>query len=555
MTGFFALLRLQLLSRYADLKPRNLRAALKERKGRTIGMIVGIVLLVVYLGVILFILETKMIDILQKMGMADLLISMAVMLATAGTLIMSFFFVLSSLYLGRDAGYLAALPLRSRTILTSKLVQVWLSETCIDALLILPACILYGVKTGADAGFYLRMIPVWLLIALLPICVIAFLSSLLIRLSALWKHREILLTVSGIVLLVGYMILMMNLGGITGDAADGGEMIQEFVMNNTSRISSMTRLFPPAAWAANGLLGHDYGMFAVWILISLAAPAVTVWLLGFGYRKLSMLQTETPTGKAKKRTGKESFAAGTQLKACCVRELKTILRVPSYATNILPICFMPLLMVIMICVVGGRSAGGNSEGFMQLFRELNPAIVMGILAAVMAYMAGMNPALSTAVSREGKGHDFLTALPVPARTLVRAKFIVGFSLGMAGIIAATVALMICFRGYELHTLLACILCILFSYVNSAMALMRDIRKPRLDWVTEQEAVKQNYGVLISMLISWGILIALAGLTYLLITWGLGMLPVFGILAGVLAALCAAAHIRLNKVTEKYYCAG
>ncbi len=555
MTGFFALLRLQLLSRYADLKPRNLRIQLKEKKGRTIGMILAILFLVVYLGVILYIVETKMIDVLIKLNMPEMLVTMAVMLTTAGTLIMSFFFVLSALYLGRDAAYLAALPLRSRTILSAKLIQVWISETLIDALILLPACILYGVKTGAGAFFYLRMIPVWLLVSLLPICLIAFVSSLLIRLSALWKHREILLTVSGIALLIGYMFLMMNLGGITGDAADGGEMLENFLMNNTTRISSMTKLFPPAAWAAEGLLGINYSMFAVWILISLAAPVITVWLLGYGYRKLSMLQTETPGSGQKKRTGKESFAAGTQLKACCIREIKTILRVPSYATNILPVCFMPLLMVIMICIIGGRSAGEDGEGFRELFQQLNPAMVMGILAAVMAYMGGMNPALSTAVTREGKGHDFLTALPVPYMTFIRAKFIVGFSLGMAGIISAAIALIVFFPGLEIPIALACLLRILFSYVNSAMALSRDVKKPRLDWVTEQEAVKQNFGVLISLLVSWAILIALAGLTFFLITLELEMLPIFGILATILLAMCAGAHVMLKKRTERYYCAG
>ena len=555
MTGFFALLRLQLLSRYADLKPRNLKTALKEKKGRTIGMFAAILFLVIYLGVILYIVETKMMDILIGLEMPEMLITMAVMLTTAGTLVMSFFFVLSALYLGRDAAYLAALPLKSRTILSAKMVQVWISETCIDALILLPACILYGVKTGAGVGFFLRMIPVWLLISLLPICVIAFLSSLLIRLSALWKHREVLLTVSGIVLLIGYMILMMNLGGVTGDAADGGEMLKNFVMNNTTRIQSMTKLFPPAAWAAEGLLGLNYGMFAAWILLSLAAPVITVWLLGYSYRKLSMLQTETPGGGKKKFTGKESFAAGTQLKACIRREIRMILRVPSYATNILPVCFMPLLMVIMICVVGGKSAGESSEGFKSLLQQLNPTIVMGILAAVMAYMGGMNPALSTAVTREGKGHDFMTALPVPYMTFIRAKFIVGYGLSMLGLAAAAAALIIIFPGFEAPALLALVLCLLFSYVNSALALSRDIKKPRLDWVTEQEAVKQNFGVLISMLISWAILIALAGLTWVMIDRGMEMLPVFGILAAVLAALCVGAHVLLKKQAERYYCAG
>ena len=554
MTSYFALLRLQLLSRYADLKPRNLKTALKEKKGRTIGMFIAIAFLVVYLAVILYIVETNMIDLLIQMRMPEMIISMAVMLATAGTLIMSFFFVLSALYLGRDAAYLAALPLKPRTILSAKLTQVWVSETCIDALLIFPACILYGVKTGADAGFYLRMIPVWLLIGLLPICLIAFLSSLLIRLSVLWRHREVLLTVSGIVLLVAYMILMMNVGNITGDAADGGEMMKQFLTNNSARIAGMTKMFPPAAWAAEGMLGQNMGMFLVWILVSLAAPVVTVWLLGYSYRTLSLLQSEAPGGVKKKYTGKENFAAGGQLKTCILREIKTILRVPSYATNILPICFMPVLMVIMILVVGGN-AGGDGGGLGQLIQSLPQVIIMGILAAVMAYMGGMSPALSTAVTREGKGHDFLTALPVPYTTYIRAKLIVGYSLSVFGILAATVALIVIYPMFLLPAILAFVLCLLFCYANAVLALSWDVKKPRLDWVTEQEAVKQNFGVLISMLISWGILIGLAALSYFLIKWGLDMIPVFAILAAILAAICFGVRILLTKTTEKYYCQG
>jgi ABC-2 type transport system permease protein len=401
------------------------------------------------------------------------------------------------------------------------------------------------------------MIPVWLLIALLPICIIAFVSSLIIRVSGLWKHREMVMTVAGIALMVGYMFLMMNLGGVTGDSAEGGEMLQRFMMDNSARIESMTSMFPPAAWAAKGLLGKDSGQLILWIAVSLAAPVITVWLLGYSYRKLSLLQTETPEGTKKKFTGKESFGVGSQFSACCKRELKTILRVPSYATNILPIAFMPLLMVIMLFVISNRISGqqeGQNLG-MLMEQNFNPALIMSILAAALAYMAGMNPALSTAVTREGKSHGFLTALPVPAKTIVRAKLVVGFGLALVGVFAASIALVVIFPKFAVHAILAFILCLLFSYVNSVLALNRDIRKPRLDWLTEQEAVKQNFGVLISMLISWGILAVLAGVTYLLITWGLGMYAVFGILAAILLALCIWATIRMDKVTEKYYCQG
>jgi len=550
MKSFIALLRLQLLSRYADMKPRNLKTALKEKKGRTIGMIIAVIFAIAYLGGMLFYLETQMIDILLRLNMPEMLVTLAVVLATTGTLIMAFFFTLSVLYLGRDATHLASLPIKPRTLLSAKLTQVWISETCIDALLILPACILYGVKTGAEALFYVRMVVVWLLIALLPICLIAFLSSLLIRLSALWKHRETIMTVGGIALLVGYMFLVSNMGGMTGSStADGGAMMESFVTGGASRFAGLTKLFPPAEWAAEGMLGQNNQMFLVWILISLAAPVVTVWLLGYSYRKLSMMQSETPGGSKKKFTGRESFAAGGQLKACVLRELKTILRVPSYATNILPICFMPLLMVIIFSMSIGKA--GESLG--ALFQNMHPALIMGILAAMMAYMAGMNPALSTAVTREGKGHDFLTALPVPTMTFIRAKFIVGYGFGAAGVIAASIALLIMYPGVELQIILALVLCLLFSYVNSALALSRDIKKPKLDWVTEQEAVKQNFGVMISMFLSWGILIALAALTYVLIDkLHLELLPIFGILAGALVILAIMAHALMKNNAEKYY---
>ena len=553
MTGFFPLLRLQLLSRFADLKPKNLLARSGEKKGQTVGKTLLFVFLILFLAGFLIYVESKMLDILLAMGMPDVIISMAVMLATAGTLIMSFFFVLSSLYLGRDAAYLASLPLKPRTILSAKLAQVWISETCIDAVLLLPACIMFGVRTGQDAGFYLRMVLVWLLIAVLPICIIAFVASLLIRLTGLWKHREMMMTVCGIGFMVVYMLVMMNLGGMTGDAASNGEMLQKFVLDNSARIKSMTAMFPPAQWAAEGMLGMNQGMLAVWVLISLAAPVITVWLLGYSYRELSLLQAETPES-SKKQTGKESYAVGSAFRALCSREIKTILRVPSYATNILPIAFMPLLMVVMIFIMTNR-VSDDGQSLNMLLGSLNPAIVMCVLAAFMAYMAGMNPALATSVSREGKGHEIMKSLPVSARTIIGAKFAVGFTLALLGVLAATIVLLFLFPGQRPAVLLAFLLCVLYADIGSVLALCRDIRKPKLDWVTEQEAVKQNYGMLFSMLIAWAILAGLAILSVFLITRNLSMPIVFLILAAVMGAICIALHIHLNRVTDKYYCAG
>ena len=553
MKAFLALLKLQLLTRFADLKPRNLKNALKEKRGKTIGMFAAILFLIVYLGVVLYIIEDQALKFLLP-NHGDVFLSMVVMLAMVGTLLMAFFFIMSSLYLGRDAAFLASMPIPTRTLLGSKLTQVWLSETMIDAVIILPACILYGTRTGAGAGFYAAMVVVWLLATVLPICIASVFSAFLIRISSLWKHREIIMTVGGFLLFAGYMFLMMNVGSITGDSADGGEMLQRFFNDYSVRISGMTSLFPPAAWAVRGLLG-DWGQLALFALVSIAAAAVLVAVLGIFYRRLSLLQSEMPQAAGKKGIRKDSIREGSAFKANLKREALLILRVPSYAINILPITFMPLFMVIMFGAMTGRSGDGQGSLFGLLGEIGQPALVMCILAAIIAYMSGMNPALSTAVTREGRGHEFIKALPVSPKTLIYSKLTVGFGLEVFGMLAACVAMAILLKGFYTEIILAFLLCLVYAFGCSCLALSRDVKKPKLDWVTEQEAVKQNFGVLISMLVSWGILIALAGACYLMISNGWGMIPVFAVLMAVLTCIGLAFYRLLMKNVDRYYFAG
>ncbi|MBR4577339.1 MAG: hypothetical protein IKO25_09055 [Clostridia bacterium] len=560
MTPFLALLRLQLLSRFADYKPKNLRKAMEEKRGKTVGMFLAILFLIGYLGVILYIVETKALDVLTpaagapaEADLRNLLVILAVVLSTGGTLVLAFFFVMSSLYLGRDTVFMASLPLKPRTVLTAKLVQIWLSETLIDAVILLPACILYGTRVGVSADFYIRMVLVWLIVAILPVSIAAILSAFLTRLTALWKHREIVMTVGGFALFIAYMILMMNVGSITGDSAEGGEMLSRFFRENQVRIAGMTSYFPPAGWAAEGILG-DWGKLALYAAVSFGAAALVIGVLGIFYRKLSLLQAETPQATSRKGIQKGSIREGNAFKANVRREFVSILRVPSYAINILPIAFMPLLMVVMIGFSMNRGGSNGQAAFISI-GQTSSAAIMCIMAAVIAFMSGMNPALSTAVTREGKGHDFIKALPVSPRTIIHAKIAVGFGLEVLGVVAAGIAFSIQVPGFVIETVMAIVLCLLFSFAASCLALSRDVKKPKLDWVTEQEAVKQNFGVLISMLVSWATLAALGALGFVLVTSGWTLIPVFAVLAVILALMSFGAYTLLMKNVDKYYVKG
>ena len=553
MKSFFALLKLQLLSRYADLKPQNLKTQLKEKRGRTIGMIIAYIVAFGYLGGFLIFAENAILNFLMKIGMPDLLLSMAVTLSMLGTLVVSFFFIMSSLYFGRDGAFIAALPVKPRTVLSAKLTQVWISEVGFSLLIILPAAILYGIKVHPDALFYLRALVVALCAPVLPIVIVSFVSTLLIRLSALWKHRDRIATISGIVFIGAYMFLAFNMGSITG-SGEADDFLAKFMQSNTARIESMTRMFPPAAWAAKGVLG-DWKLLLLFLAVCALAAVLAVWAIGFVYQKLSMLQGETPAETRKKGgTKNASFAGGSAFKALCLREWRQILRVPSYATNSLPTVFMPVFMVVMMYMAFSKAAD-EGESLEMLMSTINPAWLVPIMAAVMAYIAGMNPALSTSVSREGRGHDFMNSLPVSAETIIRSKLTVGYAMSIIGVLVAAGLLCVLFPAYWLQAALAFILCGLYTYLTCCLSLSRDVKHPRLDWVTEQEAMKQNFSSAISLFIGWGILIALGVLTYFLFTWEVKLPLYFAIMAALLLLGCFLADRGLMNNARKYYCQG
>ena len=554
MTGFFPLLRLQLLSRYADYKPRHLMTQFREKKGKTIASLIGILVAFCYLGGFLIVIENAVLNFLMSIGMPDLLLSMAVTMSMLGTLVVSFFFIMSSLYFGRDSAFIAALPVKPRTVLAAKITQVWISEVGFSLIIILPAAILYGIRVGADALLYLRALAAALCAPMLPIAIVSFVSTLLIRLSALWKHRDIIATASGILFVAAYMYFAFNMGGMSG-SGEADSLVASFMQSNVTRIEVMTRAFPPAAWAGKGILG-DWAMLALFVAVSILAVAFAVWAIGFWYQELSMLQSETPTATRKKGAAKNaSFSRASAFKALCQHEVRKLLRVPSYATNSLPTAFMPVFMVVMLSIAINRGIASDGQDLSALLSTFNQDLILPILTAVMAYMAGMNPALSTSVSREGKGHDFMNALPVSVRTIVLSKLTVGYALSIAGVLLAAAVIVFMFPAFALHAILAFILCALYSFMTSCICLARDIKHPRLDWVTEQEAIKQNFGAAASMFIGWGILIALAALTYLLFMLDVNMYLYFAVMAALLLAVCALLYRRLMKTADKYYCQG
>ena len=555
MRKFFALLRIQLLARYADLKPSNLKKITdpKEKKKARSTILAYILVTVMFAGMIIP-YELFMMNLLGQLGMEKMLPAAAVTLSMVCTLIMSFFFIMTSLYFGKDAAYLAAMPIQSRTVLSAKLTQVWISETLISTLFILPASIIYGIRVGVDALFYLRMVLVWLSVSILPICIVAFLSTLLIRLSSLWKHRETMMTVGGILMMLAYFVFVFSMSSGPMDAMEDPAMMMQLLTDNKATLQQATRLFPPAVWLTEGLLGN-WGQLALGLAVNAAAAVFTVFALSKVYRKLSLLQTQVPENK-KVLKGDKHFLSSTPFMACFKREWRQICRVSTYALNTFPTAFMPVIFVGMI---GYMLMSEGSSGELKTALEtagMPGGIVAAVLAGLMCFMAGINPAIATAVSREGRnGHSMLTSLPVKPQVYAGAKMAVGMLLNVGGVIVACVVAAVLMPGFLPDIAVALVISILYCFITNALSLQFDIRSPKLDWMTETEAIKQGTGTLKGMLVGLGILLAVAAASVGLFLLNAALMVYGLVMVAVLALIGWLCWKLLMRTAEKHYWVG
>jgi len=223
----------------------------------------------------------------------------------------------------------------------------------------------------------------------------------------------------------------------------------------------------------------------------------------------------------------------SSLKVYVLKELKLLFRTPIYFINCVLMNFLwPVFLLIPIFSQNGGTGqlkilteflqGGRSTG-----------IVLGAFFAVMVFTSCSNAISTTAISREGKNLFILKYIPMKYKEQLMAKVLSAVVLGAAGMCGVIILGMILLKLPLDLVLLMLIVGIVGILLTSFIGIFIDLNFPKLNWDTEQKAIKQNLNVIISMIIC----IALGGFTlFIIIKFEITKWIVFALIAGVFGIL-------------------
>ena len=201
MKSYFLLLRLNLRNLLAGFRGAMRKPNGKIDISRLILYPLALLGMLTLAGFVIF-MEFSMFSAFEMLNAPEMLPGLAILLAMVTALLFSVFQMLAALYFSRDTASMAYLPLTSRTVLAAKWTEVYVSELLFSLLIAAPAVVLYGIHYAADWTYYLRMVPVLLVVNCIPLTISLLLASILGRFTSLTRHKEVWVVLGTVLMLV-----------------------------------------------------------------------------------------------------------------------------------------------------------------------------------------------------------------------------------------------------------------------------------------------------------------------------------------------------------------
>ncbi|MDF2524648.1 MAG: hypothetical protein K0R31_2289, partial [Clostridiales bacterium] len=465
MSKCWLLLKMQILSLFNI--NRLLHTKDKKEKHQLIGM--GAVVLFVYIIIIVY---SSFIAIgCVRLGMKSILPSIILIICAAITIGITFTKSNSVLFGFRDYEIVMSIPVKNITVVTSRLLSIYITNLFISFAVMIPPIIVYGITMNTPLRVWLIMAISIFLAPLLPMMISIVIGTFITAISIRFRYKNLLTTVLSI---AAILALMGSLS--TGVQWDDTSLVKI----GTSLAQTIQSTYPPAALFTNALENANWGSFEEFTLLSVGATTFFVLLLSAFYDKINFALFSVRT-KNSYQMG--TLSESTPLKSLYVKEMRRLFSCPIYVLN----SSLGSILLVAVCVVllftntGQIDAILGIPNVMEWGRKLAPWFAAAFI--------GLSSTTASSISIEGKSRWLMCSSPVSTKTILDAKIAVNLTIQVPSILVSSTLLSISLGTNATETIMLFIIPLLFSGYISVIGLSFNLKFPKYDWMSEVSAVK------------------------------------------------------------------
>lgn len=491
----------------------------KRKKTKTIALWVVIAAAFAPTIVLLFKFISAAYDILFQVSQQGLILALGISFVCIFVFFFGIFYSQNVLYFANDIEILLPLPFKQSHILGAKFTVALFYEYLTEAILLLPLLIVYGAKSNGTFLYYFYGLILFLILPIIPLSIASFIIMIIMSFTNVGKHKDKLKILGGIAamfLAVGINIWMQKIGMSSNNPK---EMLKMLRSGNNSLISISNKIFPGSSIATKALvLSNSFqGFINIFLFLGITATIILIFL-AFGEKLYfkGVVGISEISSKRKELTVKElrkSVSRNSSIKALTIKELKILFRTPIYFMNCILMNFLwPVFILIPIFTqpemmnnIGEVSVLARDPKFIGL--------IVGISLAASLFLTSSNGITSTAISREGKNLFISKYIPVSYTTQLTAKLLSGIIMSTIAIVMMLLVAVILIKPPVYLPIIILFLSLPAIVFISIVGILIDLNFPKLNWDNEVKAVKQNFNVVITLLIG---VITAAGIGFLVV---------------------------------------
>lgn len=464
---------------------------------------------------------------LTILGAGNLIPGVLILAGSGLTHLLSLFGIGQCLFSFSGLSMLRAMPVKSGTIALSRLLGRYVRSLLLVLALLLPGTILWGVLSGAEAGYYLIMVLGLPAVPLLPLALSALLGTGIMALSAGTRHPvgvQTLLTV----LLMAAMLGISMLGSPIPDLTQDPEILAAQVLEQMPRI---TAVYPPAFWLGRAAVEGDLLCLAGFLGLSIGVFAAVAGILCRNFDRICRGLSRSRRGSAYQLG---TLRSASPLKALYHRERRRYFASAIYVSNTI---IGPVL----------AAAAAMSLLFLDLtpVEKILPVPVDVLLPLVWSMICCMMPPAAVSVTMEGKQIWQIKTLPVSTKTWLDSKILWSFSLMLPSYVVSQIVMTIARKPEPMALLWQLGMPLALMAFSCTFAVAADLRFHNFDFQKDETAVKQSISALVGGL-GGALMSLLCGGVLILLTGSmLGRSLVFAVVAAA-AAVCYLRSCRKNS---------
>lgn len=473
----------------------NKKSGKRRSAGKMAAMVIMWLAIFASLGAIFFGVGSMMCETFVMLDLGWMYIVMMAFMAIMLGVFGSIFNVNATMYQARDNELLLSLPVKPSAILAARLAGVWMWSLIYEAIVFIPALIVYWMNM-----FGIGKLTAWIVID--DILLMLLLSVFILTLSSVlgWGVAKISRRLRG----KSYVTVLLSIVfiGLYYWVYFKANVLLQEILENAVTIGVKIKgaaypLYLLGRMGEGDLIGTVAAAAAIILLFALCCYVMS----------RSFISIATAKGSSKKKAYKHGVSKRRGVSAALLSKERS--RFTSSSTYMLNCGLGTLLMP-----VGGVFLIIKADSIFEIFPS-GSSLPSLLMCAGICMMTSMNDITAPSISLEGKNLWLIQSLPVSAWDVLKAKLNLHIAVTTLPVVFCSVCVIIAMHPTAAMTAFIIVLPLLFMLLVALFGLAVNLKTPNLKWTNETVPVKQSLGVFVSMMGGWAFVMALGGLYYLL----------------------------------------